>query len=199
MLRYIDLQPSSHSVQTNVASNNQVTIFGNDKNFVLGDTDRGDSEGDKPSFTEVEDANILTINATSFCYFTINNTNCFKFLRLLEKRHTLHMLWHTYITFNIRVASYHSSKTHVSVKYHSLFLSYEKSIATCNASSPYSPTWCFLFQIPVSPLDVRTVHFVEFYYICTTPAQYMPTDDFWHILCMCCTKTVIKNSFLSFP
>jgi len=37
----------------NVVSDKNVTIFGNEKKFVVGDTDRRESEGDKPSLTKV--------------------------------------------------------------------------------------------------------------------------------------------------
>jgi hypothetical protein len=102
-----------------------------------------------------------------------------------------HVMTHTHRTFNICVASYHSSNTCVSLKYHSFrSLPYESPKATSNASSKYIT---FLFQIPASILDVRTVYFENFYYIYPINTQYMPTDDCWHILCTCWLNTVKKQ------
>ena len=58
---------------------------------------------------------------------------------------------------------------------------------------------CFLFQIPVSSLEARNVHFVEFYCICPTNVQCMPTDVCWHKVSMCWTNTVKRNRFPVFP
>jgi hypothetical protein len=94
-----------------------------------------------------------------------------------------HVMTHTYRTFNICVVSYHSSNTHVSLKYHSVRSpSYERPIATYNASFPYSAIQCFLFQNPVSSFDARIANFVEFCYICPINAKCMPIDNCWHIL-----------------
>jgi hypothetical protein len=81
-----------------------VKIFGSDKSFVLGDTDRRVSEGDKPSVTEVEDANIviLTINATFFCYLAINNTDCFNFIGC-SRNVTSYTCYDTHIELSIYV------------------------------------------------------------------------------------------------